>query len=114
MSNTIVKDTQPLTTPIPQLQSKYLKHALSMRHNLKSQGLFMFDTLVKDTKPLTISISLVDAYNPKPLLAPMNELVALNFKVVSKDLSLVRFKHSGYLIKNHFQPLESGPVTQQP
>ena len=60
-----------------------------MRHNLKSQGLFMSDTLVMDTKSLTIDISLVHAYNPKPLLAPVNGPVALKFKVVSKDLSLI-------------------------
>ena len=60
-----------------------------MGHNLKSQGLFMSDTIVMDTKPLTTDISLVDAYIPKPLPAPVNGLVALNFKVVRKDLSLM-------------------------
>ena len=49
----------------------------------------MSDTIVMDTKPLTTDISLVDAYIPKPLPAPMNEPVALNFKVVRKDLSLI-------------------------
>ena len=60
-----------------------------MLHKLKSQGLFMFDTLVMETKPLTSSISLVHAFNTKPLLARVNGPVALNFKVVSKDLSLI-------------------------
>ena len=60
-----------------------------MQHNLKSQGLFMSDTLVMNTKPLATSIALIHAYNPKPLSAPVNGQVALNFKVVSEDLSLI-------------------------
>ena len=77
MSNTLLKDTQPLTTHILQLQTKYLKHALIIQRNIKSQEFFMANTLVMNTKPLTIHISLVHACNPKPLSVPMNGPVAL-------------------------------------
>ena len=56
MSNTLVKDTQTLTTPTLQSLTKYLIRALSMQRNLKSQGFFMSNTLVKDTQPLTTPI----------------------------------------------------------
>ena len=49
----------------------------------------MSDMIVMDTKALTIDISLVNAYVPKLLPDPMNRPVALNFKVVRKDLSLI-------------------------
>ena len=49
----------------------------------------MYDTIVMDTKPLTIDISLVDADIPKPLPAPVNGPMVLNFKVVRKDLSSI-------------------------
>ena len=40
MSNMLLKDTQPLTTHILQLQTIYLKHPIIIQCNTKSQGFF--------------------------------------------------------------------------
>ena len=106
MFNTLVKDTQLLTTHILQLQTKYLKHALIIQCNIKSQGFFMSNMSVMDTKPLTIHISLVSACNPKPLSALwMDQWLCSSEQGFIISICSLRFKQSCYLLRITFSPL---------